>query len=228
MKIIRIFFIGIAIIITAIFLIAFILNKPIPQGKEGIEAELLADKMLAAINKPAFDSLEFIAWDYPRGHSFQWNKKQNYVIVSWDENRVELFPDTMKGNAFIKGEKISDEASDPLIQKAWSLFANDSFWLIAPFKIRDNGTIRSLVKTEQGDALLVTYTTGGVTPGDSYLWILDEEGLPIAWQMWVKIIPIGGLSFSWESWINPKNVQFSTLHKGPISTAIELKIKEIR
>ncbi|MFM2376020.1 MAG: hypothetical protein RLZZ165_1117 [Bacteroidota bacterium] len=44
------------------------------------------------------------------------------------------------------------------------------------------------------------YTSGGRTPGDHYLWHLDEKGLPDAWQFWVKIIPVGGLRMKWMDW----------------------------
>ena len=33
---------------------------------------------------------------------------------------------------------------------------------------------------------------GGVTPGDTYLWILDDSGRPVAWRVWVKILHIPG------------------------------------
>jgi len=228
MKKIRNIIIVLILLISSIFTVGFVFDKPIPKGETGDSAEKLADKMLKAINQTGFDSLKFIAWDYPRGHTYKWNKKENFVIVNWDNIQVELFLETMEGIAFRNGQQILDVNSEKLIQKAWKLFANDSFWLIAPFKIRDFGTTRSLVKTEQGDALLVTYTSGGVTPGDSYLWILNEEGLPVAWQMWVKIIPIGGITFTWQNWLNYQNVPFSTHHKGPFSIAIDLEIKDIR
>ncbi|MEZ4952350.1 MAG: hypothetical protein R2825_02080 [Saprospiraceae bacterium] len=35
------------------------------------------------------------------------------------------------------------------------------------------------------------YKTGGVTPSDSYVWLLDENGQPTAWKMWVSITSIG-------------------------------------
>ena len=81
-----------------------------------------------------------------------------------------------------------------LIEKAVKYFNNDSFWLLAPYKIFDKGTKRSLVTLDDGhEGLLVTYTTGGTTPGDSYLWHLDSTGKPVSFQMWVSSLPIDGL-----------------------------------
>jgi hypothetical protein len=47
---------------------------------------------------------------------------------------------------------------------------------------------------------MVTYSSGGVTPGDSYVWILDESGRPTSWKMWVSVLPIGGLESKWSGW----------------------------
>jgi hypothetical protein len=72
-----------------------------------------------------------------------------------------------------------------------------------------------LVTTENGkDALLITYASGGTTPGDSYLWHLDDNGKPKSFQMWVKILPIGGLEASWEQWITTESsAVLPTFHK---------------
>jgi hypothetical protein len=32
------------------------------------------------------------------------------------------------------------------------------------------------------------------------LWKLQPNGFPISYQMWVKIIPIGGLEATWDEW----------------------------
>ena len=95
----------------------------------------------------------------------------------------------------------SDE-KEKLVDKALKNFNNDSFWLVAPYKVFDSGTERSIVTLEDGtEALLVTYTSGGTTPGDSYLWLLNENAFPRAFKMWVKIIPVGGLEASWDDWV---------------------------
>ena len=103
------------------------------------------------------------------------------------------------------------------------MFNNDSFWLVAPYKIFDEGTERSLVSLEDGSqALLVTYTSGGSTPGDSYLWLLNENEIPYAYKMWVKIIPVGGVEASWDHWTKMESGAYlPKSHKmGPITLSM--------
>jgi hypothetical protein len=110
---------------------------------------------------------------------------------------------------------VHDEQAQELIEKAITFFNNDSFWLVAPYKVFDEGTQRSLVTTKYGEqALLVTYTTGGSTPGDSYLWLLKDNGKPKSFRMWVDILPIGGLEASWSNWTKTESgAQLPTFHK---------------
>jgi hypothetical protein len=80
-------------------------------------------------------------------------------------------------------------------------------------KVFDPGTRRGIVILEDGsEGLLVSYTSGGVTPGDHYLWILEASGLPKAWRMWVNIIPIGGLEFGWTDWTAPEGPRIARNH----------------
>ena len=47
--------------------------------------------------------------------------------------------------------------------------------------------------------------------------MLDEQGLPTSWKMWVAIIPIGGLEFSWEQWKKTSTgAQIASFHKSAI------------
>lgn len=217
----------ISLILVSIVLIvigyAWYASEKIPAGERGIRAEALADKMLDALGKTQYDSLKKISWSFPRGHDFIWDKKNNIVNVRWSDFDVTFSPETGKGEAYNSELMLQGKEKEEALQKAWRLFANDSFWLVAPFKVRDPGTERKLVQTETGPGLLVTYTTGGVTPGDSYLWILDENGRPASWKMWVKIIPIKGIELSWEGWKNHKGCWFGPLHRGPGPFAVNLK-----
>lgn len=191
-----------------------IFNKSIPEGQQGEEAEALADKMLAALNAPGWDTTRYVNWGFAERHTYKWDRKTDSVVVSWNDTEVRLHTKSISGSATRKGKRLSGEELNELIQEAWSYFCNDSFWLIGPFKVRDPGTTRALVKNEQeGDQLLVTYTGGGVTPGDSYLWSFNPDGTPKAYQMWVSIIPIGGIEATWEDYTTlPTGAKLAQLH----------------
>ena len=69
----------------------------------------------------------------------------------------------------------------------------------------------------------MSYSSGGVTPGDSYLWFLDENYVPTHFKMWVKVIPIGGILATWENWMKTSSgISIATKHKlGPLNIEIE-------
>ncbi|MEM6524861.1 MAG: hypothetical protein AAGF85_03985 [Bacteroidota bacterium] len=199
----------------------FAVNERLPYGETGPEAEALADKILSAVNIQGWDSIVAIKWTFRNSHHYLWDKKRNLVEAKWDEKRVLFNPSTKEGLAWIGETPVeTQKQKQEFIERAWSNFANDSFWFTAPFKVRDPGTERRLVKNRNHDALLVTYTSGGVTPGDSYLWILGKNGLPESWKMWVNILPIGGLQFSWEGWQKSNNTFISTKHLGVVDVNI--------
>ncbi len=179
----------------------FAMDEKLPASTEGPEAEALADKMLAAIDKPAYDSLHYLQWTYRTGHHYLWDKSRNLVEVTHGKRRVLLQPELMTGLAFDDGKPLDGKDKESAVQKDLTAFWNDAFWLVAPFKVRDPGTRRATVTNADGSkSLLVTYGSGGRTPGDHYLWHLDANGRPTAWQLWVKILPIGGLRFGWDEW----------------------------
>lgn len=210
--------IGLALVLVALagglFLFVRLASESLPRGQEGRLAEELTDKMFDAVGKEAWDSTAFAMWSFRGTHHYVWNKTENFVRIQWDQNTVYLYPAVKTGRAFVEQSEQSGTSKEELIQTAWDYFNNDSFWVIAPLKARDPGTTRKLVETPNSEALLVTYSSGGTTPGDSYLWILDESGLPSSWKMWVQIIPIGGLEFTWENYTATRTgVQVALEHK---------------
>ena len=190
----------------------FVNNEKLPNGEKGEKADALATKMLTALNKDAFDTTEIIEWNFINEHFYVWHKQENLVEVSWDENKVLLKTKKPSDSEVYINDKLTK--NDDLIKQAESYFNNDSFWLIAPYKVFDSGTERRLVNYNDKDALLITYKTGGSTPGDSYLWILDENNMPISYKMWTSIIPLGGVSATWSDWKNTKSgIKLPTKHK---------------
>ncbi len=205
----------IGVILLGLFIFVKVSSQSMPEGTTGAEADALANKVLAAIDKPAWDTTGVVQWTFPGGHDFLWDRTRNLVKVNWEGHEVLLNPDEISGKAWKAGTEITGDEGDKLVKEAWGYFCNDSFWLNAPAKVFDPGTERRAVTLEDGrKALLITYASGGVTPGDSYLWILDEKGLPTSYKMWVSIIPIGGMEFTWEDYTTlPTGAKIAKTHK---------------
>lgn len=223
-KIYKILLIVLGLIIVVLGGLYLAFNEKKPTGIVSKDADVLALKMTTALGKSVWDSTNVVKWTFKGVHTYVWNKKDEQVLVKWDEYEVYLnLKDWQKGKAFENGVAVTDKKMDIFRGRAYEFFCNDSFWLMAPFKVFDEGVSRQIVDTPEGQNLLVSYTSGGVTPGDSYLWQIGEDGKPVSYKMWVKIIPIGGVKATWESWIETqKGLFLAQNHKlGSLSLEME-------
>lgn len=219
------------IILSALTLLLIVLyiayDEPLPKTIEnsGPNADAMAMEMQSALHYDEFQNSRYIEWSFRNGnYKYVWDKQRQIVKVQWDDIMVNLDLKKTEHSEVIKSNKIIiGNQKQKIVSSAIKNFNNDSFWLIAPFKLFDKGTKRSLVELRDGShGLLVTYTSGGDTPGDSYLWKLKPNGFPESYKMWVSIIPIGGLEASWEGWQKMDSGTFlPTAHKiGPITISM--------
>ncbi|MEM6894751.1 MAG: hypothetical protein AAF554_13750 [Bacteroidota bacterium] len=215
---------GLLVVVGILLLVVagFAIHKALPVGESGPAADAMANRMLTALNKEAYRNTRFLEWSFRDGaYQYKWDRWQSKVDVSWKDYVVKLnLKNPKKSLVMQKNEVLTGEEAEKLVAKALKSFNNDSFWLVAPYKVFDQGTKRTLVTLEDGqEGLLITYMQGGTTPGDSYLWLLDEKGFPKAYQMWVAIIPIGGLEASWDDWTTTESGAFlpKTHQLGPMT-----------
>lgn len=191
-------------------------NEDLPTGEQGAKADQLATKMLEALDEEAYLNTDYLEWTFKGRHHYKWYKSDKNCEVYWDDFTVILDLENQDNSkVFVAKQEYNGIEKQDYIDKAEAYFNNDSFWLVAPYKVFDSGVERRLVKTDDNkDALLVTYNSGGTTPGDSYLWHLDDTGMPTSYQMWVAILPINGLEATWDQWTTSESgAQLPTFHK---------------
>ncbi len=176
------------------------LDEPRPVGVPGPEAEALARRVEQATRLDAWERTGAIAFDFG-GHRYLWDRRRELVEVRFDDLVVKL--PLRGGRAVIlrRGRPVTRQAERvEARERAVRYFVNDSFWLNPLAKLREPGVVLSAATHRGRRGLLVSYTSGGITPGDAYFWTLGPDGAPERWAMWVSVLPIGGLETTWEGW----------------------------
>lgn len=217
----------VAVVVAGVFIAIAVASEPLPSGQTGAVAEARAEAMLDAVNADAWAETRAVSWVFANRNSHIWDRDRQLAQVSWDDYRVVLdvsgSADRKRhGKAFHKGQAVEGEQARELVEAAYGAFINDSFWLNPVPKIFDDGVTRSALESDGQPALLASYSSGGLTPGDAYLWLLDRSNRPTAWRMWVSIVPVGGVEVSWDGWQQLETgAWISTVHDmGPVTLTL--------
>jgi hypothetical protein len=213
-----------AVLSVGLLVVGLALHRPLPEGTPGPEADALAHRMMSSVNADAWARIGAIRFDFAQHDAWLWDRKGQRARLRTGDLEVQFHTETRDGFALEAGRRLEGAALDEALEKAWARFCNDTYWLNPVVKAFDMGTERMRVEIEGGGVgLLIRHAGGGVTPGDSYLWLLDDAARPTAWRMWVKVLPIGGLEVPWAGWTPlPGGAWISTEHPffGPLSLKI--------
>lgn len=191
-----------AAIVGGVFLF---LHKPRPQGKPGPAADALAKKVWKAVNNKAWQEMGALRWTFWGQSHHIWDRRRWFDQVTWGKGAkkaVVTFSllEPHKGLATLGGREVTGKQLASLLKKAYEIWCNDSYWLNPLEKFFDRGVTRSIVEKHGKKMLFISFSSGGVTPGDAYLYELDPTGLPLRWWMWVSVFPIGGVEAKFENW----------------------------
>jgi len=210
--------IGAIVVIAGIILFGVIINKKRPYGLPGPDADAMARRMLEQVNAEAWERTGAVTWSFKGKRDHLWDRARGFERFRSGSREVLLRLGDHTGVARDNGQILNGDAATEALEKAWSWWANDSFWLNPAVKCFDEGVERSIVRDNEGEHLLVAYSEGGVTPGDAYMWTMGETH-PTAWRMWVQVLPIGGLRATWDDWLQlSTGAWVATKHKlGPLT-----------
>ncbi len=210
--------VGGLVLATAVTGIA--MDQPRPSGPTGQDAEALAARIEDAIDLGAWARTGAVRWTFA-GNEHLWDRRRGYVRVRWGDVEVLLHEGGSAGRAYRGGAEVTGREGYELREQGYARWVNDAFWLNPLAKLHDEGTTRRLVAEDQ---LLVEYASGGLTPGDAYLWHVGPDGLPTAWQLWVSVVPVGGVKISWDGWVTlDTGARISTRHVTPIGYVVTVE-----
>ncbi len=211
-------FTGLIIISIAIFLLG---RRELPKGgKQGAVAEALTRKIERAVRLDRWQKTAAVSFCFALQNNLHFRDNQRgYHEVIWQSSKgvYRVHYDCHANFIVWLNESILTDKKEAwkAYEKAYALHTNDFFWLQPFAQLRAPGSKRFYL---QKNALLVQYTSGGVTPGDSFLIITNDQGLPIRWEMWVSVLPIlKGYTVSFEDWHTSRTgALFSLMHRSPL------------
>ncbi|MFZ5629258.1 MAG: hypothetical protein ACOY5B_09045 [Spirochaetota bacterium] len=160
----------------------------LPKGTPGPRAEELAQKMLAGADFEKWQATAAVSFTFRGGDKIFWDRKRKLTEVVIKKKLVQFSEVSGKSICFEEERRVTDDCAE-MTQTAIKRFYNHTFWLNPAFHISSPGAERALVGDQQ---LLVSFRSGGATPGDAYLFTLDEEGKIAEMRMWVSVLPIKG------------------------------------
>ncbi len=113
-----------------------------------------------------------------------WDRRTGRYRLEWaggtDTTYVALFdvstPDS--GRVYLDGTPLEGEAKKVRLQQAHQRFINDTYWLLAPLKVLDEGVTREYVDDSSDaatDVLHLAFQNVGLTPGDQYWLYVDKD-----------------------------------------------------
>lgn len=137
------------------------------------------------------------------------------------------------GKAFINNVAAQGEARDKLIENAYGRFINDTYWLLAPWKIFDPGVVltydseRTCPDGGTCDVLKLAFENVGLTPRDVYwLWVTRDGRRMVQWQY-----VLGGASeppttAAWKDW-KPMGGILLSMDKPMSGQAFEIRFENV-
>ena len=160
------------------------------------EAIAIADSVMQYHGgREAYDRARYFSWNFFGARSLVWDKEEDRVRIESPQDEMiyllDFSDDDLTGAVSKNGEEMTDPDSlDLYLQNAHSMWINDSYWLLQPYKLKDSGVTLKYggeaedpQKNRPSEVLELTFSEVGDTPGNRYRLYVDKETYRInTWQ----------------------------------------------
>lgn len=142
----------------------------------------LADSIMAAMGgRKNWDKIRYISWSRAGQREFVWDRRSGHVRVeSFQDSATYLFRvDEEGGRVAAKGKEVMEpDLVSAMLHEARRLWEHDSFWLVMPFRLKEEGLTLKYLGEERRDSarynlLQITIAEGGAGPSGEYLAYVD-------------------------------------------------------
>ncbi|NJM24539.1 MAG: hypothetical protein HC859_02420 [Bacteroidia bacterium] len=153
----------------------------------------LADSIMAAMGgRENWNNTRFISWEFFGRRKLVWDKWEGRVrIESPADSTIYLVNvNTGEGKVQVKGHELTEADSlGKMLERAKSIWINDSYWLVMPFKLKDTGVTLKYMGEDtistgmMCNVLQLTFDDVGDTPQNKYMVYVDvKDNLVKQWS----------------------------------------------
>ncbi|UII28428.1 hypothetical protein LVD15_08355 [Fulvivirga maritima] len=149
------------------------------------KAIALADSvMLAMGGRKNYDEIRYLSWNFFGKRDLVWDKHANRVRIDFPakETTYLLYINSGEGKVQQAGKEITQPDSlKKYLQEAKSIWINDSYWLVMPFKLKDSGVTlkykgeEKLPSGQPAYVITLTFDQVGDTPNNKYEIYIDQS-----------------------------------------------------
>lgn len=151
----------------------------------------IADLAMQALGgRAAWDKARVLCWNFFGKRAHVWDKWTGDYRLE-EGNRVVLMNlQTGKGRVFDKGVELADPLElEKALKRTRSVWINDSYWLVMPYKLKDSGVTlkyageEPLADGRKADLVELSFQSVGDTPDNRYLvYVARDTHLVERWK----------------------------------------------
>ncbi len=162
------------------------------------KAQVLANEIMQAMGgQRAWDETRFISWNFFGARQLLWDKYTGRVRIDVPEKGMVYLiniNDTEGGRIQQQGQVLTQPDSiAKYTNQGKSIWINDAYWLVMPYKLKDEGvTLRYVGKgktqaDEEAEILELTFADVGDTPQNKYhIYVNPVSKLVTQWDYYAK------------------------------------------
>ncbi|MEM6524885.1 MAG: hypothetical protein AAGF85_17410 [Bacteroidota bacterium] len=152
------------------------------SGSDSIAVAWADACMKAMGGRQSWDQLNVVAWNFFGARDLIWEKSTGRVRIDFprDSSIYLVNINTMEGKVWRKGEEVTQADSlKKYLNRAKSIWINDSYWLVMPFKLKDTGVTLNYLRSDTtlngvtAEVLQLTFENVGDTPQNKYEVFID-------------------------------------------------------
>jgi len=223
-------------LVASAALAACVLAAPAaPEQANDPKAKALADRVMDALGgTDAWNKTRFLRFDFAVDREGKTVVRRSHVWDKWT-GRYRLEATTREGapyvvlmninerdgRAFIKGSEVSGDEGKKLVDQGYSIWVNDTYWLLMPYKMKDPGVHLEVAGQETKgtttwDKLHLSFEGVGLTPKDQYwAYVNRKTGLVDRWDYVLKGENKPKTTFMWTNWKKHGGVMLADDRKNP-------------